>query len=444
MTARFPAQHVDPSPLGQPLPFAFSGRVAPNRFLKGAMSERMASFTMEDVAGRGIPTPELVTLYKHWGEGEIGLNLTGNVMIAPDHLEAAGNMVIPSDAPFSGERFERFTQLATDAKKNGSLIVAQVGHPGRQVADYIQPNPISASDVQLKGEMFGNKFARPTPCTKEDIAAVTEGFVHAAEYLEKAGFDGMQLHAAHGYLLSQFLSSTTNNRTDEYGGELKNRMRIILEIRDAIAARVSKEFIVGIKVNSVEFQDDGFQPEEAKILCQALEKHEFDFVELSGGTYEKWMGDMKRESTEKREAFFLDFAQLIVPSLTKTKSYVTGGFRTVEGMIDALKIVDGVGLGRPLAQEPYLCSHILAGKVDSVVMPNLDQYDFYTTAVASLMQMIQLGRGQHPINLGVQENVPVFYQGVQELVAEKTKDFTGVYWGPSVKGYSAVLNRDVY
>lgn len=301
-TTRYDATPADPSVLGQPLNFAFSGRTAPNRFLKGAMSERLASFTMADKPNRGIPSPELINLYQRWGEGEIGLSLTGNVMIAPDQLEAPGNMIIPSDAPLSGTRFERFSELAGKAKANGSLIVAQVSHPGRQTAAAVQPSPISASEVPLTESPLGIEFATPRAATKEDIAGVVEGFAHAAEYLDKAGFDGIQLHAAHGYLLSQFLSPTTNKRTDEYGGELKNRMRLILEIREAVAQRVRKDFVVGIKVNSVEFQEHGFQPEEARVLCETLEENAFDFVELSGGTYEKWAMDEKRETTSKREA----------------------------------------------------------------------------------------------------------------------------------------------
>lgn len=305
-TPRLECADVDPSPLGQPLKFEFSGRTAPNRFLKGAMSERLASFSFSDVNARGVPSPALIQAYKSWGEGQIGINLTGNVMIDPAHLEAAGNPVIPQHAPFSGERFERFQELATAGKAAGMLIVAQVGHPGRQTPQYLQPNPISASDVQIKGETMGMTFGKPRAATEEDIANIIDSFAHAAEYLDKAGYDGMQLHGAHGYLLSQFLSPTTNLRTDKYGGDLKNRMRLILEVRDEIAKRVSKEFIVGIKINSVEFQEKGFQPDEAKELCQALEEHAFDFVELSGGTYENWpLADQKRESTIEREAVSL-------------------------------------------------------------------------------------------------------------------------------------------
>lgn len=297
-------QSVDASPLSRALKFPFSGRTAPNRFLKGAMSERMSSWSEEDLSARGIPSQELVETYSTWGQGQIGLILTGNVMVHPQQLETEGNLIIPADAPYHGKRFEQFQKLATGATAKGSLIVAQVSHPGRQTPYHLQPHPISASEIQLAGEVLGNKYGVPRAANDDDIRNVIEGFVHAAEFLEKAGYDGIQLHAAHGYLLSQFLSETTNKRTDKYGGSLANRMRLILEIREEIAKRVRPDFIIGVKVNSVEFQPSGFQPEEARELCRALESHSFDFVELSGGTYENWkMNDeAKRDSTKLREA----------------------------------------------------------------------------------------------------------------------------------------------
>lgn len=297
-------QSADASPLGRPLEFAFSGRTAPNRFLKGAMSERMSSWSVEDLSARGIPSDELVQAYTVWGQGEIGLLLTGNVMIHPQQLEAEGNLIIPGDAPFEGKRFEQFKKLAAGSTAKGSLIVAQVSHPGRQTPSHVQPHPISASAVPLTGNVMGNTFGEPRAATEADIKEVINGFAHAAEFLDKAGFDGIQLHGAHGYLLSQFLSETTNHRTDQYGGSLANRMRLILEIREEISKRVRPDFVIGIKVNSVEFQPNGFQPEEARELCRALEEHQFDFVELSGGTYENWKMDYdgKRESTKEREA----------------------------------------------------------------------------------------------------------------------------------------------
>jgi 2,4-dienoyl-CoA reductase-like NADH-dependent reductase (Old Yellow Enzyme family) len=132
------------------------------------------------------------------------------------------------------------------------------------------------------------EFAKPRAATKADIAGVINRFAHAAEYLDKVGFDGIQFHGAHGYLIAQFLSNTTNKRTDEYGGSLENRMRFIIEIVTECQKRVKPSFIFGIKINSVEFQEGGFSPEEARALCQALELDRFDYVELSGGTYESF------------------------------------------------------------------------------------------------------------------------------------------------------------
>lgn len=131
-------------------------------------------------------------------------------------------------------------------------------------------------------------------------------------------------NTAHGYLLAQFLSPTTNQRTDNYGGSLENRARLILEIAQAVRSRTKPDFIVSIKLNSVEFQDKGFNAEEAKQLCSLLEQNKFDFVELSGGTYQSLAFAHKRESTKKREGFFLEFADLIAPALSKTKVYITG------------------------------------------------------------------------------------------------------------------------
>ncbi|KAI3326374.1 NADH oxidase, partial [Xylariaceae sp. AK1471] len=351
---RFKSTETDPALLSEPLEFPFSKRTAPNRFLNAAMSERLASFDKDDIESRGIPSPELIAAYERWGKGGWGQILTGNVMIDPSHLEAAGNAIIPIGAPFHGPRFEAFKQLASKAKANGSLIVAQVSHPGRQVPETIQNNPISASPVQLITPNMGSTYAVPREATQADLNLVIDGFAHAAEFLEHAGFDGIQLHGAHGYLLAQFLSPTTNQRTDKYGGSLETRMRLVLEIAAAIKKRVSARFILGIKVNSVEFQAKGFTSDEAVLLCQALEKAQFDYVETSGGTYESPGFRFSRESTRKRENFFIEFAAQIASSLTQTKVYTTGGFKTVGAMVDALKEVDGIGLGRAAAQEPDL------------------------------------------------------------------------------------------
>ena len=193
---RFQAEQTDASPLAQPLKFESSGQTAKNRLMKAAMTERLSTWDPKVLEKRGVPTPELINVYRRWGEGDFGVILTGNVMVEYDHLEAAGNPIVPRDAPMSGERFEAFKEMATVGKKNGSLMVAQVSHPGRQVADNIQKHPISASDVQLEGEVMGMHFAKPKPMDEQDFKNVIEGFAHAAEFLYKAGYNGVQLHGA--------------------------------------------------------------------------------------------------------------------------------------------------------------------------------------------------------------------------------------------------------
>ncbi|KAK4635649.1 NADH-dependent flavin oxidoreductase nadA [Fulvia fulva] len=419
---RFESDQVDGSPLGQPLKFEFSGKTAPNRFLKGAMTERISSWDPKNLEARGIPSDKLVHAYKIWGEGQIGLILSGNIMFEYDHLEAAGNPIIPRGAPYEGERFEQFKKMAQGAKAHGDLVVGQVSHPGRQVAENIQKYPVSASDVQLKGNVMGMTFAKPRAATEEDIKNFIEGWAHAAEYLEEAGYDGIQLHGAHGYLLAQFLSPTTNQRTDKYGGSLENRARLILEIAQEVRRRTKPDFIVGIKLNSVEFQDKGFNPEEAKQLCVLLEQNKFDFVELSGGTYEKLAFAHQRESTKKRESFFLEFAELIAPAINKTKTYITGGFKTVGAMVNALQTVDGVGLARPVCQEPHLCKDILEGKVKGAIKQEVDVDNFGLTNVIAGTQIKQIGKNQEPIDMSQDSNVGAFMKDMGEWSEMLAKD----------------------
>ncbi|KAH9882943.1 hypothetical protein J1614_000309 [Plenodomus biglobosus] len=426
---RYESEKKDVSALGKPLDFAFSKKTAQNRFLKGAMTERLSSWDAKNLEARGVPSKNLVNVYRRWGEGEFGVILTGNIMIEYDHLEAAGNPIIPRGAPYEGERFENFKELATQSKKHGSLIVGQVSHPGRQVPEVIQKNPISASDVQLEGNIMGMTFAKPRAATEEDIKNIIEGFAHAAEYMEKAGYDGIQLHGAHGYLLAQFLSPSTNHRTDKYGGTLENRARIVTEIGQEVRRRTSENFILAIKLNSVEFQDKGFDTQEAATLCKMLEENAFDFVELSGGTYEQLAFEHKRESTKKREAFFLDFAEKITPSLSKTRTYVTGGFKTASAMVNALSTVDGVGLARPVTLEPLLPRQIINGEVDAAINQLTDDNDFGATNVASGTQIRQLGKDQQPIDLSDEKNLEAFQKDVATWSKGLAEDKTGSKYG---------------
>ncbi|EXJ75368.1 oxidoreductase [Cladophialophora psammophila CBS 110553] len=293
--------HVeDVSLLAQPLHFEISGRTAKNRFLKAAMIEKLSSWSVTDLQACGIPSPELAQVYRRWGEGGAGVILTGNVMVTFQDIEAPGNAIVPLEANFHGERFGGFRRMMEEAQKTRQLDI------GAGLA--CRPNPISASDVQLLKIDFPDvKFARPRAATKSEIKDVLGCFPPAAIYLHKAGFDGMELHAAHGYLLSQFISEATNHRDDEHGGSIVNRARIVIDIAKSIRCQLpgSSGFILGVTLNSVEFQEHGIDPDGCKELCKLLEDVEFDFVELSGGNYETISYTYTlRESTKKGEAFF--------------------------------------------------------------------------------------------------------------------------------------------
>ncbi|CAJ0564761.1 unnamed protein product, partial [Mesorhabditis spiculigera] len=383
---------MDAQPLGQKLKFP-NGRAAPNRLLKSAMTEKLARFS-EDLAERGTPTPQLVNLYEKFGHGGWGLILTGNIMTHPTNLEAAGNVVVckENDNPnFHG----MLRYMAQAGRSKGALMIAQVGNAGRQTPYAINPSPMSASDVQLVFPAgTGMRFGKPQPLTTSEIKTeVIDRFVYAAQALKNAGFDGIQLHAAHGYLLSQFLAPTTNKRTDEYGGGAENRFRIVREVYQAIRSAIPETsgFLVGIKFNSVEFQKDGLTMQDAKTMCGMIEDLGFDFIELSGGTYEHIEMHHTRDSTRAREAFFLEFADKIRPLFSKTKVYVTGGFRTVPGMCKALAsdACEGVGIARPAAQEPDLAKKLLDGVVKSAADSKLDPTNFILGMIAANTQMAQ-------------------------------------------------------
>ncbi|CAM1505975.1 Fc.00g116120.m01.CDS01 [Cosmosporella sp. VM-42] len=429
---RYTSSRINPKPLGSPLHFAFSGRTAQNRLMKAAMAENLSTWNPNLIEARGIPTKELINVYHRWGEipNNFGLIVTGNIVTEYDHLEAVGNPIITPESDFKGSRFDAFKELASAAKTGGGLVVGQVCHPGRQVISKIQDHPISASAIQLKDNSLGLHFAKPRAATEADIARITTGFVHAAEYLEKAGFDGIQLHAAHGFLLAQFLSQSTNHRQDRYGGNLANRAGLILEIARQIRKQTAPGFILGIKINSVEFQEQGFSPDEARELCTMLESATFDFVEISGGTYEQLAFEHRKESTRAREAFFIEFAEVVVASRTKIRAYITGGLRSARAMVAALDVVDGVGLAKPAAQEPGLGRDIIEGKVTGALKPvESIENSFPVSSVAVGTLIRQLGKGQVPFdttdNTIVQGFLEDMQQWFQRLQADTTMELCG-------------------
>ncbi|MEM7666899.1 MAG: NADH:flavin oxidoreductase/NADH oxidase family protein [Pseudomonadota bacterium] len=334
--------------LAQPLTLP-CGATLPNRITKAAMTEGLAT-------PDGRPTPELERLYGIWSDGGAGMLLTGNIIIDKDHLERPGNVVI--DREPDADMAARLTSWAKAGTRAGNHLWAQISHGGRQTQKLVNPHPKSSSDVPLA--LPGGQFGKPTPLTVEEIADLTERWAIASKACQDAGFTGVQIHAAHGYLISQFLSPRVNLRIDQYGGSLENRARFLLDVVKAVRAKVGPDFPISVKLNSADFQKGGFAFEDSLQVVEWLEQASVDLIEISGGSYEqpKLMGAEGMEpeeaqnvapSTAAREAYFVDFAKAM-QSHVKLPLMVTGGFRTRAAMQQALDMgaADVIGLGRPL------------------------------------------------------------------------------------------------
>ncbi|KAI6177404.1 Oxidored-FMN domain-containing protein [Aphelenchoides bicaudatus] len=389
ISKRYPvSKHVDPAILGQQLHFKASNRTAKNRFYKAAMSELMSSFSLDEPKKIGIPSNQLINLYEKFAYGEFGVIATGNIIIDHLHLEAAGNMVISKETE-SAEKDRQFKRLTTTAKSTNGFIIAQLNHCGRQTPAVINSTPFSASDHQLNVRIKGG-FRKPKTLNAKQIKTeVVDRFVYAAVKCYQYGFDGCEIHAAHGFLLSQFLSPTTNTRTDKYGGNADNRSRIIEEIYQEIRTKIpaSTGFIVGIKLNSADSPQSG-SLEDVTFVAKKLDSLGFDYIELSGGSFEKWTLFHYKESTKQREAFFVEFAAAIKPYIKNSIIYLTGGFRSAPAMVSAVKNgdCDGVGIAKPSAAEPDLPLKILENRVQSSAF-NPFEFDY---GVANLMAQTQM------------------------------------------------------
>ena len=344
------------SNLQQPLTLP-CGQVIPNRIIKGAMTEGIAD--KQDNA-----TEKHQTLYRTWSKGDTGVLISGNIMVDRRYLERAGNVVVEDESGFA-----QLKAWADATHEGSSQLWAQISHPGRQCPRMVSTKPLSASDVQLN--MIGN-FGKPRSATLKDIQDVIKRFATTAGILKKAGFDGVGIHAAHGYFISQFLSPNTNQRNDQYGGSLENRARLLLEVISSVREKVGADFPVAVKLNSSDFQKGGFTLEECVQVVEWLNEAGIDLLEISGGTYEQlefFKDQPVRESTKKREAFFLDYAKSI-KAVAKMPLIVTGGFRSKQAMEDAIDegLIDAIGIARPLCLNPDFPKAFFNGSLNT--LPN--------------------------------------------------------------------------
>lgn len=312
------------------------------------------------------PTPKLIHAYQRWADGGAGLIITGNVMISGSALGEPGNVVVEDKRDFA-----LLQQWASVVKGTGQHIWPQLNHPGRQAIGAINAEVVAPSAVAMNMKGMKGMFKVPRALTEPEILNIIEQFGTTAAIMRDAGFTGVQIHGAHGYLVSQFLSPLVNQREDQWGGSLENRARFVLEVYRKIRAKVGPEFPIGIKINSADFQRGGFTEEESMQVVRLLDAEGIDLIEISGGTYEKpAMMSSKKQSTREREAYFLDYVNKVRSTL-KTPLMLTGGFRTVTTMEKAVADgeVDVVGIARPFTLYPDLPKRIFTGALKQLDVP---------------------------------------------------------------------------
>lgn len=368
-----------------------NGSELKNRIVKASMEESLA-------APGHLPGEQLVKLYQKWGDGGCGLLLTGNVMV--DHLAMTGpgGVALEQSTPLAG-----FKDWAKASKAGGSQVWMQINHPGRQVYAGMGGKALSASDIPLDLGKHSKLFSQPKAASEAEIEDVIERFKVTAMRAVEAGFDGVQIHAAHGYLISQFLSPLSNKRTDQWGGSLENRARLLIAVVKAVRSAVPASAAVSIKLNSADFQRGGFQPEDAKQVVAMLEDMGVDLIELSGGSYETpaMQGRTSDDRTLAREAYFLEFAKDIAAS-SPIAIMTTGGVRRreiAEQVIDSG--VAAVGIATALAYFPHLPNawakdELTQATIPPITFKNKDLAAFATMSVVK-RQMHRMGRGKAPL-----------------------------------------------
>lgn len=344
------------------------GQTFRNRIAKAAMTEGLAG-------ADGLPNDDHVRLYRRWAAGGIGLSITGNVQIDRQHLERPGNVIV--DAPLTSEGRAVWRRWAGAATEHGTQAWVQISHAGRQTQKAVNPAPKAPSAVPLG--LPGGQFGMPVPLTEAEIRDLIGRFAIVAREARDVGFTGVQVHAAHGYLISQFLSPLANRRNDAWGGTLENRARFLMETVAAVRAEVGRDFAVGVKINSADFQKGGFAFDDCITVAGWLAAAGVDLLEVSGGTYEQpAMMDMdgldareepQQASTRAREAYFVELAMALMAGTTPPL-LVTGGFRTRAAMAQAVDAgIAMVGIGRPLCAAPDCVADLLAGHIAELPRP---------------------------------------------------------------------------
>lgn len=325
-----------------------NGTTIKNRFFKSAMSEGMGTKNFQ-------PKKNIATLYKRWAEGGTGLIITGNIMIDPKGTAEPGNIVFDKNS-----NMEILKDWAKQGQQHGAKVMVQLNHPGKQAPKTIAKETVAPSAVPL-GNDLNKLFSTPRALTTSEVEELVQKFITSAKVAKEAGFSGIQIHAAHGYLISQFLSPHDNRRTDKYGGSLENRMRFLKEIYLEMREELGKDFPIGIKINSTDFKEDGLTEDDSLETIVELANLGLDFVEISGGTYER-PAMMGATSTSSNKVFFAEYSKKLKQKVN-IPVIVTGGIRSINAMNTLLNdnTTDFIGIARPLTIDPNIPNKIKQG-----------------------------------------------------------------------------------
>lgn len=325
-----------------------NGTTIKNRFFKSAMSEGMGTRDFQ-------PKKNIATLYKRWAEGGTGLIITGNIMVDPKGTAEPGNIVFDKNS-----NIEILKDWAKQGQQHGAKVMVQLNHPGKQVPKTIAKETVAPSTIPL-GNGLNKLFSTPRALTTSEVEELVQKFVTSAKVAKEAGFSGVQIHAAHGYLISQFLSPHDNRRTDKYGGSLENRMRFLKEIYLGMREELGKDFTIGIKINSTDFKEDGLTEEDSLKTIIELANLGLDFVEISGGTYER-PAMMGATSKSTNQVFFAEYSKKLKQKI-EIPVVVTGGIRSINAMNTLLNdnTTDFIGIARPLTIDPNIPNKIKQG-----------------------------------------------------------------------------------
>lgn len=337
--------------LGQPLDLP-CGVQLKNRLVKSAMSDSLGD-------GAGNPTDTQIRLYERWAEGGAALSLIGEVQVGSDYPEKPGNLVLSPDANMSALK-----DLAKHGSKNGSHIWPQLGHAGALAYEPVS-NPKGPSPLDVEG-------LRCDGMSLAEIQSLPSAYAQAALLAQEAGFGGVQIHAGHGFLLSQFLSPLFNYRTDAYGGPVENRFRVVGNVIDAIRQAVGPSFPIGIKINSTDKLEGGLTTDDALDVVRMIDKTSVDLIDISGGTYFPG-APSSSDGTSSSGPYFVEFARR-AKEITSIPIMLTGGFESRAQAVQALQdgSADAIGLARAMALNPALATVWLSDAGGDPEFPRFD------------------------------------------------------------------------